>query len=795
MAGFGQPDPFAFGAPWATQGGLAPEADPFAEGGPFRSWMEAQQANDPHASPPPLPAFAPMPPDEYVPPVISDPYGGDPPDISGAASAAAGAIPPPSISFADEPLDVVPPGPGPMPRETDPPSPVLDAYEDPAGAPGIIGRAIGKLGDVKLVGATQVEPDETLVDSLEGDDTAASENLRHKGLVDLYANDPQALAEAKIRQEALVTEERNKRVLEQAIKEREGLEADIAAHAAAKQKAQADRAAIEADARAMADGTPFQQYWSSKGTGAKIAGVISAVFGGLMSNKTGGRNSGLDAMTAEADADAANKWKSIQTRRELNGEASADADADLRTQMVLRAAGREQVYRMMEAELANLDPKGTLAIRTAEAVAEGRARDSAAMAQWQEEKYKRGVEEYKIDQKDREIALEANKAQDSSDLAWAKFKRQGMGGGGGLFGKNTRYTREQWASIPGIDANKLPEGVKLSYEEVDKILGLQGKVGQQGVDTKRDAKLGQELTAAERELRIGNTVPTVTKGEDGKTALKWDVLRNADGSEFLAPNAQRRGELEKTISSTTTSVRLIDDLLAMRKKYGWSPDLTKSPEWLGMKSTFGSLTMESKDAFGLGALAGPDVAQLQQVFGTGDPTEVRDPSEGLEKMRTNMLDRADTMLRGAQYTGKRFSIPKPTRAKIAPRDAEVDKAVSASSTGPFGDSAGLAALGAGVMGKPIATVTSPEDRKRLGLGLTAKQAEGVEALIAKVRDENSDAAAQALDEMATDAKTPPRVRRYAASALVKLATGGNAAAGRLYGDEDEYDASDAEGAE
>ncbi len=705
-------------------------------------------------------------PADFAMPWSAEPLGGQPaPDLAGIAQEAAATAPAhvPGDAVPDaadieidptggaEPIDPYPVQIGRprdwMPRETDPPSPVLDAYEDPAEAAptgaGMFGRFVEPFATSNDLDA--MDDTETFVDTDAPDETEAEAN---ESYAQMLANDPERLMRARLDRDEMMAAEQRRIVLKQAKEEGDALELDLAAHKAAREKAQADRAEIEQEARALTESSPFARYWSDASVAGKIGGAILAIFGGLMMPKTGGRNSGIDYMMQLADADTANKWKGIQARREATGEAMADADADFKMQQALRVAGREQVYRTMEAELAGMDPAGTMAIDLATEIVNGRAQLQQSLAADMATQEKRYLERYKVDQEDRKIELDANKAQDASDLAWAKFKRQGQGtgGGGGLFGKNTRFTPEQWAAlVPGVDVSKLPAGIPLSHDEVDKILGLQGKVNQQGVDAARGTGITQEN--AERDAKATIIDPR-------RPGVVVGVVKDPKLAETI------KQSLPATIEATET----LDEMLRIMDVEGGASDLVKNANWQKLTGDEAYLGNVVRVAKRMGAYdAG--VAKLVEDLRGGVNTKsfVRDAAPGLRNLRAKLVRSSELELGAAGLEPYKF----PDNSKLPA--AKVDKD-AARLTRP----AGIVDTGKAALRRAQGSIL-PEDYD----GLTDDNRAALVTQRADMeRDGDPDRALKAAATIADNAAkaTNPAARTASAYALWRARKAGNAAA-------------------
>jgi hypothetical protein len=117
------------------------------------------------------------------------------------------------------------------------------------------------------------------------------------------------------------------------------------------------------------------------------------------------------------------------------------------------------------------------------------------------------------------------------------------------------------------------------------------------------------------------------------------------------------------------------DTIMLRKKYGWSSDLLKSPEWQQMKANWSSILVNQKDLQKLGAISASDLELLSGLMGTKDPTEYRDPLPGMVKAFDNAELQYNTTLKKMKYTGPAIRKPRPwemPEAEATPEQKSVE---------------------------------------------------------------------------------------------------------------------------
>lgn len=294
--------------------------------------------------------------------------------------------------------------------------------------------------------------------------------------------DPVAFAQLQAKQQLKLDNEKATRELELAERDRVELENNVKIRNEARAASQRELADITKSAKEMSDSSPFESWWSSRSTGQQIAGVIAAIFGGF--NNLNGPNSAIDTFIKVAESDAAQKWKKLQERRGLVGDAMTAAGNDFADQEAIRLASLQQAKRTIDAQISRLDPKSRGALQLVEVSrgVEGRIAQAEAEAGAALEKNK--LEEYKA-ASDR-MKAEADMMRAKTDQA----KNAGRGGGGGTgrgggvpgvvgWGPKDVRPANDWASrfaLPPSLVKALPAG-NMSGREFDDWFDRQKSIG------------------------------------------------------------------------------------------------------------------------------------------------------------------------------------------------------------------------------------------------------------------------------------------------------------------------------
>lgn len=443
--------------------------------------------------------------------------------------------------------------------------------------------------------------------------------------------------------------------------QRQMLEANIATRQRARAKADADLAAIQQSAQAMADSSPFESWWSSRSTAGKVSGVLATIFAGI--NNPHGPNNALDAFTQEAEADAAQKWKKLEARRQINGDQSANLETDFRDREAIRQASFEQTARQIEAKAALMDPNGTqyqLAMDAASGV-----RTQAQQAAMAADK----------------ANFERLKAEDESRQAWSKIQqddrridlqeRKAAAGGTakpvGLLGKGAVHTAKEWeAIIPGLKLDQFDPAQQLTVEDVKGISEAQGKIAQTEVEGKRTANLGQQTAFEAKKFALDHAIndlngPLVQYDkpveQGGKPVI--DPL-TGEPQMFVAPG----GDAAKAkVSAAIGTVQLLQAIKALRDQASAAD--VKLP-WRDVKQQLsvlgGQLDIITKSGT-TGMSSDADAVRLRAAVGSDNLTSFLDQSAKLTTAEATTRNNLNRFLRVEQgYYGPLPDIPNPHAA-------------------------------------------------------------------------------------------------------------------------------------
>lgn len=443
--------------------------------------------------------------------------------------------------------------------------------------------------------------------------TALEDDRQLQGyLNDLALRDRPAFAELQARHEEARRRSIAARKIEAINRDYDQQVANLKARQEADAATRAKMDAILADAQRIAD-TKIDPT-GGLSTGRKIAGIAAAIVGGLVQGRTGSaRNAGLDALNeaisqgiAGQQADLANRREGINLRRNvLAAEIERHGD-DFRAAEVIRLAALKHADDLLAIAQQDYDPRGTTALRIA---AERAAITSQIAANAQAARVKAFDLELKIrEQRLKEAETLAGIAKTRAETAKLRAEAPGK----------QLLSPDVLAAInPGLPRPPI-------------ALTREGYV-----DWLKTQKVGSEAIAAAR---------ANSPEERGRQFGVGDIVDDQGNTVEFRSEAVA-SELAKIKGKVETAAGLIDRIIALREKYGWSSNLAKSPEWRQVQADYTQLQLTKKDIDGLGVITGPDLELLEKSVGTGDPTEVRDPLPGLRAARRNIVDRLNSEIR------------------------------------------------------------------------------------------------------------------------------------------------------
>lgn len=348
----------------------------------------------------------------------------------------------------------------------------------------------------------------------------------------------------------------------------------------------------------------------NRGPLQSIAAMLSVVIGGLYQARKGGPNIGLQILDQETDRDIAAQEADLSNKRNALADLRATGMSQFQAKQAYRAAVYTHAREELMTKMQDFDPAGTTARNLAQQALEIESRIGQAAELGRRSKLE---EELKRRKDDRETLTTLSELR-KRDAETAKMSRVGMGGPPAL--DKQVLSPQELASTFGGPVPPVPMSIK-DYRNTYL------STVKSAAETKE--KLGQEAPEAKRERELG------INGPDGKPLLDEanTPVRGRDIAEAT--------KLTDQIADTDEVIRMMDEVLRLRAKHGWSSDLVKSPEWRKMQSNWASIILKKKNIDELGVIAGPDMELMGKALGAEDPTSLRDPTAGIEQGRQNAV--------------------------------------------------------------------------------------------------------------------------------------------------------------
>lgn len=494
---------------------------------------------------------------------------------------------------------------------------------------------------------------------------------------------------------------------------------------------------VELDVAALANEKPKKYE-------AGALDLIAGVLGMLGASATGGKNVGLELVNQRID-------RHIQEQRDEYNRKAGNVDRkmnliaklrdagydDYQAGEVIRLSSLERAKQMLMTDIQNYDPQGTTArnkmAQYERFAAEQVKRAEALRVRDLDEKIKQG-----------EYFIKARKADDEHNKAMR------VGTGAPSLDKQKFSSDELSRMFPGQPVPT--DGIPRTTREYDQWLGTRGK-GEELVSKQR----GNEQFDSEQERQLG------VRGPDG------GFLVGDDNKPVKMKDTDEAKKLTQSIADTDEYVRMMDEVLRLRTKYGWSSDLFKSPEWRQAKTTWAALSLQKKNLDGLGALTGSDIDILHESMGASDPTSLRDPTPGIETARRHAVKKIEKNLTVRGVGQKSLPQYPETWKNQAPAPTAVDEAIREVTQADqlVDDRPGKIPLGP--TGAPAGSTKEAYEHFK---AQTTKVRDRVQFLedTARGGGDNGKKARQGLVELAGGKAGSPLMREAAEQALRNLAT-------------------------
>jgi hypothetical protein len=443
------------------------------------------------------------------------------------------------------------------------------------------------------------------------------------------------------------------------------------------------RAEVETEAAKLAE-QQDETWMESRNPVQKIAAFLTAIVGGLVQGRTGGRNDGLAMIDRENERwTAAQMQKRAQQRQLIGDKRTAaneniqDVEQDFRAESAFRAAGWERTIRTIEAEQQNYDPAGTSAIRLEGVRRDAIAKQQAALAAFEEREIKRmeaegksRLEVAKFVQKSRDD--EAQRAEQAKHNRASERAAATSAGASWLNAKTgEKKTNAEIKALELENTPRSPDHYEATYgKEGRPPHEMTGKEYKSWLESKNKiADVGRETatgTVKQAQARLESSGPGGSPYALGDQEGK--PYKNKDGSTFEIKDDKHRQRATEIITSAQNVRRIADLVKIMRADKGGASSAIGSPEYQELQSLASQLDFETFVGYGLGAPSEGDKQLAANVRGGKDISSfIHDPSSGFEAYAQGIEEKATAQLRPLGYTGEAVKLKRTEAVQATER--------------------------------------------------------------------------------------------------------------------------------
>jgi hypothetical protein len=456
----------------------------------------------------------------------------------------------------------------------------------------------------------------------------------------------------------LAKERQNAATLKAATRDREEAEAAQHAWIESRQAARAERAQIDAEAKALAakPNANSADWFEEGGLGRSVGAFFVGLFGGLGKDYRGldQINRTIDSFVAGKRADREQQRAALGDRRRSVEEQQADNDAAYREDQVFRKAAYERTLQMLDIEMQNYDPEGSRAREGDNTRRQMLAKMTAAEQAEEMRRAKQKEEEAKIARENARLAIDRQKAEEETRHHKAAER-------------NAAY---------GISSENKRAKDRLKLDEKKLVADILKDDRAAAKDDRATAKAEE---AEQRELGLGGSVkvrrdPATNQpiiGSDGKPEVERGLLRNKDGSILKVRDKGVADSLAKKQAATEGLVDIVDELMSIRDEVGGESGALNSDHSQRMGVLQNRLVILKK-AGTEGMSSDEDMKRIEGALGAKDVASFRSQMAGLKEGREGIIAELnrDLKYRG-NYTGDPITFE--NKFARAPQNTEAEE--------------------------------------------------------------------------------------------------------------------------
>jgi len=461
--------------------------------------------------------------------------------------------------------------------------------------------------------------------------TAEQEAREQERLNRLAIDDPQQFAEVTAQNEAERQKFVDARRLEIINRDHAEQQANLKRRLAADKATQATLEQVQDDARRIA-ATKIDPTGGVHGLG-RLGFVVASFLGGLVQDRNGGRNVGLDALNdaisrgIEAQkADLVNQREGIGHRNSTLQQELARHGDTFQAEEAVRLAALKHADDLLSIEQQNYNSRGTTALRIAGLRAGIQRQQLASIDAFRSRDWDRKYKLLELQDKADARAAAALKDQHDQALGWANHA---------LSAKRFNYEQGKDAADFNLRAGELAD--------------------------KRDDKARQD----DRELSLG-ALPRLRVDEKGAPALDENglpvvesgPLTQKDGKLYRAPDAPTRKELAAKTLAASEVTDMINEVLDIRDKTGGESGVFNSDARQRLEVLQNRLVILQKSGT-QGMSSDEDMKKLSAAVGADDIASFRARAAGLQEGRDRTVTELNKAYRIANYTGPKIEFPNP----------------------------------------------------------------------------------------------------------------------------------------
>jgi hypothetical protein len=399
-----------------------------------------------------------------------------------------------------------------------------------------------------------------------------------------------------------------------------------------KAKNDAVNSAVKAEAEYKVDDN---RRWKEMGTGKTILFWISAALSGLGDalQKKSGPNMALGMMQAVIDRDVAAQVREREQLGKRIGIQRNSIDSYRQQMGDWREAAKLKISEEYDRTAQQIR---VVAAKYGSDKAKLRGETLAAQLEGQAAAIRGGAAEAAFGRDMQRANLKVSQGQ--LGLGWAGLKQRKY-----EFGEQMKMQAAQL----DVEAQKAAAAGNVKQAEAIRELGISGASG-----VAKDAE-GKPIVDADGNPVIDRAV----------------VLKNQDGTPYLAPTKDEAIKLRGKMSAANRIVDILDEVRAIRDRSGGESKWGNSDDYQRLQVLKENLVVIKK-AGTEGMSSDADMARLERALGADSPASFRAQAAKLDEGREQVVKQINADLKSLNYNGEPLTFPDPIALKGGAKTAE-----------------------------------------------------------------------------------------------------------------------------